>query len=158
MVGPGEYRPDPTAGIPCVEELPPPHLVLRRRNAIRHLCPQWGHWADRDTQKQRLLHDLGHWSTGRPQALRITSAQYDCTPCGRYVPTALSALAPPGSQYTHRVMDIAVRIVVEDGFPSRLASGHLWRDPRVFVPFATRQNGGEAGGQKGGVAPGYGLA
>ncbi len=158
MFGPGEYRPDPTEGITCVEELPPPHIVLRRRNALRHLCPQCGHWAYRDKHTQRLLQDLGHLSTGRPQDLRITSAPYYCTPCGRYFTTDLSDLAPPGSQYTHRVIDIAVRIVVEDGLPYRPASWHLWRDHRVFVPFATMQNWGEAGGKKGGVAHGYGLS
>src|SRR5207253_9876425 len=57
----------------------------------------------------------------------------------------LSDLAPPGSHYTHRVIDLAVRIVVEDGLPYRPASWHLWRDHRVFVPFATIQNGVEAG-------------
>jgi hypothetical protein len=38
--------------------------------------------------------------------------------------------------------------VVEDGLPSRPASWHLWRDHRVFVPFATIQHWGEAGGKK----------
>jgi hypothetical protein len=42
-----------------------------------------------------------------------------------------------------------VRLVVEDGLPYRPASWHLWRDHRVFVPFATLQNGVEAGGKKG---------
>src|SRR3989442_8173794 len=58
-------------------------------------------------------------------------------------------MAPPGSQYTHRVIDLAVRLVVEDGLPYRPASWHLWRDHRVFVPFATIQNWVEAGGKKG---------
>ena len=51
------------------------------------------------------------------------------------------------------VMDLAVRLVVEDGFPYRRASWHLWRDHRVFVPFATIQNWVEAGGKKGAGAP-----
>jgi len=50
-----------------------------------------------------------------------------------------SDLAPPGGQYTHRVTALAVRLVVEDGLPCT-ASWHLWRDHRVFVPFATLQN------------------
>ena len=45
-------------------------------------------------------------------------------------------------------MDLAVRLVVEDGLPYRPASWHLWRDHRVFVPFATMQNWVEAGGKK----------
>jgi hypothetical protein len=60
----------------------------------------------------------------------------------------LSALAPPGSHYTQRVVLLAVRLVVEDGLPYRAASWHLWRDHRVFVPFATLQNWVEAAGEK----------
>jgi hypothetical protein len=41
---------------------------------------------------------------------------------------------------------------VEDGLPYQAASWHLWRDHRVFVPFATIQNWVEAGGEKGGAA------
>jgi hypothetical protein len=55
------------------------------------------------------------------------------------------------------VIDLAVRLVVEDGLPYRPASWHLWRDHRVFVPFATIQNWVEAGGKKGAGAHGYRL-
>jgi hypothetical protein len=41
-----------------------------------------------------------------------------------------------------------VRLVVEDGLPYRPASWHLWRDHRVFVPFATIQHWVEAGEKK----------
>ena len=58
----------------------------------------------------------------------------------------------PGSHYTHRVIALAVRLVVEDGLPYRAASWHLWRDHRVFVPFSTIQNWVDAGGKKGGAA------
>ena len=44
---------------------------------------------------------------------------------------------------------MAVRLVVEDGLPYQAASWHLWRDHRVFAPFATIQNWVEAGGKKG---------
>lgn len=57
--------------------------------------------------------------------------------------------APPGGHSTHRGTQLAVRLVGEDGVPSRPTSGHLWRDHRVFVPFATIQNWVEAGGKKG---------
>jgi hypothetical protein len=43
---------------------------------------------------------------------------------------------------------LAVRLVVEDGLPYQATRWHLWRDHRVFVPFATIQNGVEAGGGK----------
>jgi hypothetical protein len=67
-------------------------------------------------------------------------------------------LAPPTSADTHRVIDIAVRLVGEDGVPYRPASWHLWRDRRVFVPFATMQHWVEAGGKKGRGAHGHGLS
>lgn len=158
MFGPGEYRPDPTEGITRSEDLPASQIIRRQRNATRHRCPHCGHRAYRDKQKQRLLHDLGDLKTGRPQDLQISYAQYYCTPCRCYFTTDLSDLAPPQSAYTHRVIDLAVRIVVEDGLPYRPTSWHLWRDHRVFVPFATIQNWVEAGGKKGGVAHGHVLS
>ena len=54
----------------------------------------------------------------------------------------------PKAHYTHRVISLAVRLVVEDGWPYQSARWHLWRDHRVFVPYATMQNGGEAGGKR----------
>src|SRR5260370_6507441 len=60
----------------------------------------------------------------------------------------LQSMAPPYGHYTHRVMALAMRLVVEDGLPYRSASWTLWRDHRVFVPFATIQNWVEAAGQK----------
>jgi len=57
-------------------------------------------------------------------------------------------VAPPGGHYTHRVTQLAVRLVVEDGVPTPTSFGNLWRDHRVFVPFATIQNWVEAGEKK----------
>jgi transposase-like protein len=65
-----------------------------------------------------------------------------------YFNCPLEDLAPPGSHYTQRVISLAVRLVVEDGLPYRTASWHLWRDHRVFVPYATIQNWVEAAGGK----------
>jgi hypothetical protein len=64
----------------------------------------------------------------------------------------MSDLAAPKARYTHRVVALAIRVVVEDGLPYQAASWHLWRDHRVFVPFATIQNWVEARGKKGGRA------
>ena len=44
--------------------------------------------------------------------------------------------------------ELAVRLVAEDGLPYQAASWHLWRDHRVFVPYATIQNWVEAAGEK----------
>ena len=60
----------------------------------------------------------------------------------------LSDLADPRAKYTRRVVHFAVRLVVEDGLPYQSASLHLWRDHRVFVPWATIQNWVEATGKK----------
>jgi hypothetical protein len=57
-------------------------------------------------------------------------------------------LALPKCHYTHHVQQRAVRLVIEDGLPYRSASWHLWRDHRVFVPYATIQNWVEAAGEK----------
>jgi hypothetical protein len=157
MLGPGAYRPDPTAGITAIADLPLPEIVPYSRNDKRQRGPRCGHSAYRDKQAQRTLPDLGNLDLWCPRALVVTYAQHYCMKCHTYFNADLSDLAPPGGQYTHRVMDLAVRLVVEDGLPYRPASWHLWRDHRVFVPFATIQNWVEAGGKKGAGAPGPGL-
>jgi transposase-like protein len=82
----------------------------------------------------------------------VLYSQHYCTRCRRYFNADMSDLAEPGSHYTRRVIDTAVRLVVEDGLPYRAASWTLWRDHRVFVPYATIQNWVEDGGEKGGAA------
>ena len=148
MCGPGAYRPDPTEGITAIADLPQPEMVPLSRNDIRNACPRCGHVAYRDKQARRTLHDLGNLDLWCPRDLVITYSQHYCTKCRKYFNADLSDLAPPGSHYTHRVIDLAVRLVVEDGVPYRPASWHLWRDHRVFVPFATIQNWVEAGEKK----------
>jgi len=154
MFGPGEYRPDPSEGITAPADLPQPEIIPYSRNATRQPCPRCGHSAYRDKQSHRTLHDWGHLAAWCPRDLLVTYSQHYCTKCRKYLSADLSDLAPPGSPYTHRVIALAVRIVVEDGLPYRPARWHLWRDHRVFVPFATIQNWVEAGGKKGPVAPG----
>jgi len=149
MFGPGEYRPDPSEGITSPADLPPPEIVPYSRNDIRQPCPRCGHSAYRDKQSHRTLHDLGNLDLWCPRDLVVIYSQHYCTKCRKSFNYDLCDLAPPGSHYTHRVIDLAVRLVVEDGLPYRPASWHLWRDHRVFVPFATIQNWVEAGGKKG---------
>jgi hypothetical protein len=156
VFGPGTYRPDPTEGITAIADLPQPEIVPSSRNDQRNVCPRCGHMAYRDKQSQRTLHDLGHLALWCPRDLVLTSSQHDCTTCHTYCHADLSALAPPGRHSTQRVIDLAGRWVVAEGVPSRPASWHLWRDPRVFVPFATIQHWGEAGGKKGAGTDGLG--
>jgi len=101
---------------------------------------------------RRVLHDLGCPDRDRPRDLHVRYSKHRCEACGLYFSADLSDLAPAGSHYTQRVISLAVGLVVEDGLPYRAASWHLWRDHRVFVPFATIQNWVEAAGEKGAPA------
>lgn len=149
MDGPGEYLRDGTEGITRIEDLPEAKVVKRSRNYKRRPCPQCGHSAYRDHVFTRVLHDLGDLTANRPIDLQVTYSQHYCLKCDRYFNADMDDLALPKVRYTHRVVTMAVRLVVEDGLPYRVASWHLWRDHRVFVPFATIQNWVEAGGKKG---------
>ena len=140
--GPGVYQPEGT--ILRSEDLPRPHVVIQKHSEPQRPCPHCGQAAPRDHELTRTVHDLGDWTTGRPVDLCLLYAEYFCTPCGRYFSTDLSALAYPRSHYTLRVQHLAVRLVLEDRLPYRAASWHLWREQRVFVPFATLQNWVEA--------------
>jgi hypothetical protein len=151
MPGPGEYRPDPTIGITRAEDLPRPKVRIRSRSYRRRPCPQCGHSASRDRLVRRTLHDLGNIHTGRPRDIVLLGSQHYCRRCRKYFNADSSDLADPGSHYTRRVVDTAIRLVVEDGLPYRSAEWALWRDHRAFVPFATIQNWVEAGGEKGGA-------
>jgi len=148
MPGPGEYLPDPTEGITRVEDLPKPRIVRRSRNYRRRPCPSCGHRAYRDRRQLRVLHDVGDLVSGRPRDIRLTVSQHHCTRCGKYFLADSLDLALAGARYTHRVIATAVRLVAEDGLPYRSASWHMWRDHRVFVPFATIRNWVEASGGK----------
>ena len=151
MPGPGEYRHDPTVGIKRPEELPKTRVSIRSRNYRRRHCPYCGHSAYRDRMARRTLHDLGNTLTGRPRDVVVLYSQHYCTRCRKYFNADMTDLASPGSHYTRRVVDTAVRLVVEDGLAYRTASWSLWRDHRVFVPYATIQNWVEDGGEKGGA-------
>ena len=146
--GPGEYVADAAEGITRVEDLPPAKIVRQSRSYKRRKCPQCGHGAYRDNVFTRTLHDLGDLTANRPRELELTYSQHCCSQCGTYFNADVTDLAAPNSHYTRRVVALAVRLVVEDGLPYRAASWHLWRDHRVFVPFATIQNWVEAGGKK----------
>jgi hypothetical protein len=146
-LGPGEYLPEGICLRP--EDLPKPQLIQERRDTPSQLCPKCGRPAAKHRTYSRRVYDLGDLHSGQPCLLQITYSQHYCPACHKYFNTDLSKLAAPRSRYTHRVQRLAVRLVIEDGLPYRTASWHLWRDHRVFVPFATLQNWVEAGGKKG---------
>ena len=152
MPGPGQYRPDPTEGITRVEDLPQPIVTGRSRNYRRRPCPRCGHSSYRDSLGRRTLHDLGDPRAGRPRDLVVVHSRHYCSKCRRYFNADMTDLADPGSHYTRRVVDTAVRLVVEDGVPYRAASWSLWRDHRVFVPYRHDPELGRGRGEKGGAA------
>jgi hypothetical protein len=124
-LGPGEYLPDPTEGTTRVEDLPPPQLIRIDRNFKQQACPRCGHLAYRDRVYTRRLHDLGDLDAGRPRDLELTYSQHCCSRCHKYFNADTSDLAAPFSHYTHRVISLAVRTVVEDGLPYAPASWRL---------------------------------
>ena len=148
MSKPGVYLPDETEGITRVEDLPKPQIVRRSRDYRSRPCPRCGRSAWRLRRATRVLHDLGDPITGRPRDLHVTYSTHRCCKCNTYFNADMDEFALPRSLYTPRVVAAAVRLVVEDGLPSRSASWHLWRDHRCFVPFATIQNWVEASGKK----------
>ena len=148
MFGPGEYGKNAAEGIVRVEDLPKAKLVRRSRSYKRLPCPLCRHSAYRLRAVSRTLHDVGDLSSGRPHDIALTYSQHRCPRCNHYFNADMDDIAYPSSRYTHRVVSLAVRIVVEDGLPYRGASWHLWRDHRVFVPWATIQNWVEAAGKK----------
>ena len=148
MDGPGDYVADATEGISRVEDLPPARIERRSRNYRRRRCPFCGERARRYGVARRVLHDLGDARSGRPLDLHVTYSKHQCSSCRRCFIADLDDLALPKCHYTHRVQQKAVRLIVEDGLPYRVASWHLWRDHRVFGPFATTLNRLEAAGKK----------
>jgi len=148
MVGPGEYVADVTEGVGQAKDLPKARVLWRSRNYPHLRCPLCSRSAYRVRAVHRVLHELSDLISGRPLDIHLTYSQHHCVSCGLYFQTDLSDWALPKSHYTLRVTALAVRLVVEDSLPYRAASWHLWRDHRVFVPFATIQNWVEAGGKK----------
>jgi transposase len=148
MTGPGAYVPDVTEGITRIEDLPKPRIAHRSRNYSCRRCPLCGGRAGRWRVVSRTAHDLGDPHSGRPIDLHVRYSTHRCPACRRFFPADQSNLAPSKSHYTYRVQQTAVRLVVEDDLPYRMASWHLWRDHRVFVPWATIQNWVEAAGEK----------
>jgi hypothetical protein len=150
--GPGEYVPDPTEGVVCPSDLPEPLIEVVDRDAACAPCPHCQHPTPRLRRKSRMLHDLGDPRSGRPRELEVRYAQYHCVPCDTYFSTDLSDLCAKRGFYTDRVVQLAIRLVAEDNLPYRSATWNLWRDHRVYVPFATIQNWVEAAGEKSGRA------
>ena len=148
MPGPGEYLPDPTEKLSRPEDLPKPKVKHRSRIRKKSPCPLCKRPARQHVIAQRKLRHLGDLDSGRPVEFLLRYSTHYCCKCKKYFNIDMSSLAPPKSDYTNVVIELAIRLVVDDGLPYRSASWHLWRDHRVFVPFATIQNWVEAAGKK----------
>src|SRR5579859_7837341 len=122
MIGPGEYVPDVTEGINCVEDLPEPKVVRRSRNYPSRTCPRCGKRAGRRGIARRTLHDLGDVLAGRPVDLVITYSKHKCPHCHPRFTADRTDLALPKCLTTQQVQNLAVRRVAEDGLPYRSAS------------------------------------
>ena len=79
----------------------------------------------------RTVHDLGDPLSGRPIDLHICYSTHRCLACRCSFPADQSDLAPLKSQYTHRVQQTAVRLVIEDDIPSRLKVYKAVFEPKV---------------------------
>ncbi len=130
------------------QDLPKTTLEHRSRDYRRRPCPRCQASCYRDKRHRRRLHDLGNPRIERPRDIELTYSQHPCARCNIYFSADMSDLAPPKSDYTHRVMSLAVRLVIEDGLPYQGTSWRLWRDHLVFVPWATIQNWVEGTGEK----------
>ena len=149
MPGPGEYRPDPSQGITRIEDLPKPKIRCQSRNYRRRPCPT--------LRPECLSRSAGATHPPRPgQSPDRSAPRTDCDlfpallhPLSQVFQCRHDGPGSPGSHSTkYRVVDTAVRLVIEDGLPYCAASWSLWRDHRVFVPYATIQNWVEDGGEK----------
>jgi len=151
MPGPGEYLPDATEGITRVKEFAKTEGHPTQPRLPTTAVPDlWAQFLSGSSGTTGVARSWGFLRSSRPHDMHLTYSVHHCTECDKYFNADMSDLALPGTHYTHRVVALAVRLVVEDGLPYQAASWHLWRDHRVFVPFATIQNWVEAGGKKGG--------
>jgi hypothetical protein len=123
--GPGQYFPDATEGITRPEDLPKAKVIRRSRNYPHLPCPRCGKSCFRNRTRTRLLHDVGDLVHNRPHDIELVYSQHLCTKCRKYFDADTFDYALPKARYTHRVVSLAVRLVVEDGLPYQAASWHL---------------------------------
>ena len=147
MSGPGEYLPDPTEGVTKPEDLPKATIVRRSRNFKHRPCPRCEKHCFRNRTCTRMLHDVGDLVSGRPRDIELVYSQHRCTKCHKDFNADMSDYALPKAHYTHRVVALAVRLVVEDGLPQAAS----WRPSRLRALRHHPELGGGRGGK--GVPP-----
>jgi hypothetical protein len=105
--GPGQYLPDPTAGITNPGALPQAKIVRRRRNFKPLPCPQCGTACFRNRTRTRVLHDVGDLVTGNPRDIELVYWQHRCTKCNKFFDADTSDYSLLKARYTHRVVSLA---------------------------------------------------
>jgi hypothetical protein len=120
----------------------------RRSYGFKHLpCPQCGKRAFAIGPAPRAPR-RGDLVTGS-RDIELLYSQHRCTKC-KFFDADTSEIVAQSPPHTVVSRPCASR---RGGWVTyQAASWHLWRDHRVFVPFATIQNWVEAGGEKGGAA------
>lgn len=108
--GPGEYKPD--IEYKRIEDLPKAKVLKENRNEPQRACAWCGQSARREHVYPRQWHDVGDLVSGRPIELHMSYSQHHCQKCNKYFMTDVSDIAPPASHYTHRLIALAVRVVV----------------------------------------------
>jgi len=145
---PGQYVSDNTEGLINPQDLPRPKIKKRSHVRKKCRCPLCKRLSRRHTFEIRNLHDLGNPATGQPVEVQLRYSTHYCCKCKHHFTINTSPIAPPKSQYTNAVIDLAVRLIVDDGLPFREASWHLWQHHRVYAPFGTIKNWVSAAGEK----------
>ena len=148
IVKPGAYVPDATEGVIDPAELPKASISAAREITGGAVAPVAVKAATVTAAASEYCMIWATFIPEHPVDIEVSYSKHRCEECGIYFNAAMSDLAVAGSRYTCRVVNTAVRLVSDDGLPYREASWHLWRDHRVFVPFATIQNWVEAAGEK----------
>lgn len=148
MTGPGDYEPDPLTGIIDPEKLPKPKIKSISRLRKKCPCPLCDRPATRHGVRTRTLHHLGNLDSERPIDVRLTFSTHYCCQCKKKFHVDTSDIVAPRAEYTNAVVELAVRLVVEDQLPFRRANAHLWRNYRVLVPYKTIANRVDDAGKK----------
>ena len=138
VFGPGRYLPQCTEGITRPEDLPEAKLIRRSRNYRDRPSAKCGKSCFPIRTCMRIAHDVGDLIVGRPRDIEITFSQHRCSKCKRFFSAATSEYAAPKSLYTHRVIALAVRLVLKNGLPYQTASWQLWRDRPDIAKFLRR--------------------
>lgn len=144
----GEYAPDFNEKIQSPGDLPAPEIIRKSRSFKTRSCPKCKTKAPRVREYQRIFHELGDPVRQKPRDVHFIYSQHCCKNCHYYFHDDFDDLVLPYSQYSTKIVHMAIRLVVEDGLPYGETSWHLWRDHFVWVPRGTVQNWVEGAGKK----------